>query len=1061
MKWSFPAPRLLRLLKISGISLGGSLLLLFILPYLFPKTISEGIKTWTNNNINGKMNFSKVKLSFYDHFPSLTLTLHDFSLKGSAPYPDDTLVAANEIAFGVNLRSILFEKTVLVDEVYLENARLNVQVDSNGNANYNILKTRDQKQQEQVNDSAGASLKIKLIAIRRCHLTYHDRSIPLYLNADGFNYEGKGDLSNAVFDLASQLNIEALDFSFDGEEYLRDKKIKADLLTQVNTQSLVLLFRRNELRINKLKLDFTGDFSFLSNGYSMNFEAGANKISLYSLVTALPPAYLKWLEKTEVKGEADLNFTLRGDYIASQDKKPDMQFRMNIRDGYVAHNKQEPASALQFRLKTLLPQLNTDRLQIDIDTFAFRVGKDYFDAHLHTLGLTRPQIDARIRMDMDLEKLQQGIGFKGFQLKGQFGLQAAVKGPLRYHADAQGNTLVDTVPSIALQAALRNGYFKMDALPQAIRDIGFQLHLASTDGNYRHSSLSIDELQATALNNFVRGHIRLDNLVDYRMDAELHSRVNLAQLRDFVPMDSLILAGQMLLDLQARGPYAPQKKQFPLIGLKLDLQQGSVQTKYYPHPISNIRIGVDISDPTGTAKDLRLALNPLAFDFEGQPFLMEARLSDLSDLRYDMSLKGLLDIGKVYSVFAREGLNVEGRAKMDLHFAGRQSDAMQQRFHKLNNSGTLSLSDLEIRQLQYLPKPFLLKSGVFRFRNDQCWFERFRAQYGASDLMLNGYLENIVNFALQENAPLRGSFDLKSRYLLVDEFMSAAAPADTAGKAAADTSGVIVIPRNISMSFRADVQKVLYDGLALQQFKGQMLIDSGQLRLQNTGFKMIGTDISMNALYRNAGTETAYFDFALLAKDFDVYRAYRELNMFHELAPAAASARGIISVNYQLRGRLDKTMSPVYPSLEGGGVLSVRNVRFKGFKLLNNASRESGKEALKDPDVKNVDLKTTIAKNIIRLERVKIKIAGFRFRIEGESDFDRHLRFKARLGLPPWGIIGIPMTISGTGDNPKIKMGKEETAALEEREDDAEEGAPLPLPLDVPAPADSSRVKAE
>lgn len=1051
--------KMLRVAKYSGIAIVSLLLLLLVLPYLFPKTINEGIKTWTNNNINGKMNFSKVQLSFYDHFPSLTLTLHDFSLKGSAPYPNDTLVAADEIAFGVNLRSIFFGKTVLVDEVYLEDGRLNVQVDSNGNANYNILKTTAQKKDEKVNDSASASLKIKLIAIRRCHLTYHDRSIPMYLNADGFNYEGRGDLSNAVFDLSSKLNIDALDFSFDGEDYLRDKKIKADLLTQVNTNSLVLLFRRNELRVNKLKLDFTGDFKFLSNGYSMNFKAGAEDISLYSLVTALPPAYLKWLEKTEVKGAADLNFTLKGDYIASQNLKPDMQFRMNIRDGFVAHNKQEPASSLQFRLQTLLPQLNTDRLQINIDTFAFLVGKDYFDAKVHTVGLTKPFVDARLRMDMDLAKLQRGIGFKGIELKGQCKIQADVRGPLRYHEGPQGNTAIDTVPNIALQATMQQGYFKMEQLPQAIRDIGFKITLACNDGNYLHSKLRIDDLQATALNNFVKGHLAVDNLIDYRMDAELHSKVNLAQIREFVPMDSLTLAGQMLLDLNARGPYAPQKKQFPVINLKLDLHEGLVQTKFYPRPISDIRIAIDINDPSGTAKDLRLALAPLSFEFEGKPFVLQAQIANMSDVRYDMDLQGTLDIGKVYAVFAQKDLHVQGLARMDLHFAGRQSDAAAGRFHRLQHSGTLHLSDLEITQLQYLPKPFLLRDGRFRFRNDQCWFEQFRAQYGASDILLNGHLENIVNFALQDQAPLKGSFDLKSKYLLVDEFMSASAPVDTQHKTATDTSGVIVIPKNISIDFNADLKKVGYDGLVIRDLKGTMRIDSGQLRLQQTAMNMIGTGIALNALYKNEGTQSAYFDFALLAKDFDVYRAYKEVKMFHDMAPAAAAAKGIISMEYQLRGKLDKAMSPVYASLEGGGVLSVRNVQFKGFKLLNNAAKESGKEGLKDPDVKNVDLKTRIAKNIIYLEKVKIKIAGFRFRIEGQSDFDHHLRFKARLGLPPWGIIGIPMTIGGTSDNPRIKVGKEEQAPLEERED--EEGIPLPQPMEMPTMPDSTSAKPE
>ena len=38
-----------------------------------------------------------------------------------------------------------------------------------------------------------------------------------------------------------------------------------------------------------------------------------------------------------------------------------------------------------------------------------------------------------------------------------------------------------------------------------------------------------------------------------------------------------------------------------------------------------------------------------------------------------------------------------------------------------------------------------------------------------------------------------------------------------------------------------------------------------------------------------------------------------------------------------------------------------------------------------------------------------------------------------RLGLPPLGILGIPMTITGTQDNPKVKLGKQ-TEDLQETE---------------------------
>lgn len=962
--------------------------------------------------------------------------MHNFSLKGSVPYPNDTLIAADEIAFGVNLYSVFFEREVMIDQVYLDDAKLNVQVDSLGNANYNILKSEDDKKKNNTNDSSSANLKVKKIQITNCHLVYNDRSIPLYLNAKGFDYTGTGDLSNAIFDLKSKLEIDALDFRFDGEEYLREKRINADLVTQINTNSLALIFRRNDLRINKLKLDFSGDFKFLSNGYALDFKAGADNIKLYSLVTALPPKYLKWLEKTEVKGNSDLLFTLKGNYIVSQNEKPNVRFDMNIRNGYVAYNDNSPASNIQFKFRSLLPSLNTDSLQIDIDTFAFNMDKDYFDAKVHTIGLDAPFLNAKVKMDMDLDKLQHAIGFNAADVGGRFKLDVLVDGQYKSTENAKGQNDILQVPNYTANMSMSNGYFKLAQLPQGISNINFDIKANCTDGNYLHSSVRIDGLKATALNNIVQGRIRLDNLIDYPVDADFHSKVNLGDIKNFIPLDSLILAGQMNLNVTAKGKYAPEKKLFPTIKFDLDLQNGSVQTKYYPRPLSNVQIKMDIEDATGTAKDLVIAIHPLTFDFEGKPFELQVLLKNLNDIRYDVTAKGELDFAKIYSVFAKKDINVSGFAKMNLKVQGLQSDATNGRYSRLNNSGTLALRDLQVQHLGYLPKPFVLQQGLFTFRNDKFYFDQFKATYGKSDIALKGYLNNVINYVLSTKEKLKGSFDFSSNYLLVDELMPK--PTTFADSTLVDTSGVFVVPANFNVTFNAKAKRIDYDGLKLEDFAGQMVIDSAKLKLNKTGFKMIGTTVNMDAVYQNEQTKKAFFAFALQAKYFDVRRAYKEVKLFKEMAPAAASAQGIISIDYALKGKLDSSMSPVYPSLEGGGVLSVRKVKFKGFKLLNTASKESGKEELKDPDLKNVNLKTTIKNNIITLEKVKIKMAGFRLRVEGESDFEHRLRFKMRLGLPPLGIIGIPMTVSGTSDNPRIKVGKEEQDELPEQDDDEE-----------------------
>src|SRR4030095_15151997 len=109
---------LFKSLKITGIIILSLLLLMFLLPILFPDFVAKKIKVWANEVITTDLNFSKARLSFFNHFPSLTLTLYDVALKGSAPFEKDTLLKANEIALGVDL-STVFSSRIRVDEIFL------------------------------------------------------------------------------------------------------------------------------------------------------------------------------------------------------------------------------------------------------------------------------------------------------------------------------------------------------------------------------------------------------------------------------------------------------------------------------------------------------------------------------------------------------------------------------------------------------------------------------------------------------------------------------------------------------------------------------------------------------------------------------------------------------------------------------------------------------------------------------------------------------------------------------------------------------------------------------
>ena len=190
----------------------------------------------------------------------------------------------------------------------------------------------------------------------------------------------------------------------------------------------------------------------------------------------------------------------------------------------------------------------------------------------------------------------------------------------------------------------------------------------------------------------------------------------------------------------------------------------------------------------------------------------------------------------------------------------------------------------------------------------------------------------------------------------------------------------------------------------------------------------------MDANYTSNSINKATFDFHITTADFDIKKAYDSIKLFRDMATAAGKAKGIISLDYSIKGKLDGNMRPIYPSLEGVGILSVKNVQVKGFKLLDAVSKKTGKDSIANPDISKVDIKSTVKNNLIKLEKFKIKMAGFRLRMQGETSLDGKLNMKFRLGLPPLGIIGIPMIVKGTQEHPIIKMGKGGTDELKETE---------------------------
>jgi len=1022
---SSPVKRILfKTLKITGIVVGSLLLLMFLLPYLFPQAITNKIKEWANGNINGQVNFSSTSLSFFKHFPSLTLTLYDVALNGSAPFGKDTLVAAKEVSLGIDLSSVMSSK-VTIDKIYLNNALINIQVDSSGKANYNIYK--GSKNSGAKADTSSASLGIDQILVNNSHLIYNDLSIPVKIEARGFNYTGSGDLSKDVFDLHTHTDIKSIDFIYGGQPYVINKKVNADLVTQINTRSLAFVFQKNDLMINDLPVQFIGKFGFITDGYDMDFKIDSHESDLSDIFSALPAEYQKMVENTDVDGTGNLQMELRGKYVAKTNTKPDLSMHFKVRNGYISNNKApSPVKNLFLNFDADLPGLNPDSLSLNIDSLHFNIDKDVFSSVIKLKGFTTPYIYANINTEIDLQKWNRAFGIKTVDLKGRCALHLLADGKYSKGVITTGtirkkkDTVITSIPKFTLRSSFTNGYVKYAKLPQSVNNIAFDMVAACPDNNVKHITLNVNNIYATALSNYIKGYFKLGNTNDFPVDAALKIKFHLSDIKQFYPIDSTELNGDLNADITTKGKYLPAKKMFPVTVANISMANGSIKTKYYPHPIQNIQVSTSIVNNTGTIQGTKVIIKPISFEFEGEPFTLQANLHNFNDLQYNIKSHGTINIGKIYQVFALKGYNVNGTVAANVSFKGKQSDATAGRYDQLFNSGILKVKDVALTS-ELFPKPFFIRNGVFSFKQDKMNFDAFTAQYGKSIIVMNGALSNVIGYATQPSSALKGDFTFKSDMINADDFMAYKGTPQASNSGAA---GVIMVPKNLNLNFTADVKKVSYNGMKISNAKGQMTINNGTLNLKNTGFTIIGTPVSMDASYTPTSPQKAFFDYHIKATDFDIHKAYTDIKTFHDIVTTAAYTQGLVSLDYQLSGRLNANMMPVMPSLKGGGTLSAKALKIHGFKLMGSIGKSAGKDSVNSKsDVADVAIKTTIANNIITIPRTKLRMAGFRARFEGQVGFDKQMNIQFRLGLPPFGILGIPMVITGTQDKPKIKMG--------------------------------------
>lgn len=577
---------------------------------------------------------------------------------------------------------------------------------------------------------------------------------------------------------------------------------------------------------------------------------------------------------------------------------------------------------------------------------------------------------------------------------------------------------------IDLDVNIVDGIIKHNAAEKPIENLNLKLNGYLTD-NY--INFNLDNFDFLLNNESTKGQVSINGTTDsLYVKSDIQSQIDLNILNQTLNLPDLKFNGVLAADIHTDGIYQPLASKLPKTNGVFKLADGSLQTSGHPEPIKDIQLDAIAENKGQTYQESTLTINALNFSFLNNQFTSSGFFKNFDNPEYQIKGNGTIDFTALNQVVELPINITNGQLFADLDLKGQLGNSAKNN----SNTGKLNLSNLEFKS-NILQHAVTIKEGGFLFLNDKMAFTNLTVKHQSSDVVLNGYFQNYLDYALYSKGILKGDLTLKSPKVDITEFFpkedqltQATESLGTSNSVENVVSGVMKVPKNLDLAIQVTIDSLLYNKLKISKLSGNLGIKEQGLFLKNSALNLVDGTAKIEGFYQPTSTKDALFSLDIDAKKLNIEKGYNSMNLFKELAPAAAQASGIVSINYALTGNLDQDMLPNLPSLKGKGTIKVHDVKFDGYKLLGKVSEKSGFEALNDPKISEITINSSVNNNVLDIERFKFKVRPFKLRLEGQTTFDGNLSLKMRIGLPPLGLIGIPVVIEGNSDDFDVKLGK-------------------------------------
>jgi len=505
-----------------------------------------------------------------------------------------------------------------------------------------------------------------------------------------------------------------------------------------------------------------------------------------------------------------------------------------------------------------------------------------------------------------------------------------------------------------------------------------------------------------------------DNLdIDLRFNTP---NTNFKDLLGMIPedykkdFDKIDTKGKFKIEGNIKGIY--NEETIPEFKMNASISDAFIKYPDLPESIDDINLEININKPQGNNLDkisvniphasIRIANNKInsslsAYNLVTDPHIQAKILAD-----FDLAkLRNAIPIEK--------DDDINGKIFADIFLKGKMSDLENERYDKFDAKGDLKLSNFSFSTKSLKNEVFINNANIV-ISPKSLQLKTFDFKIGRSDIKANGTINKYLEYFL-EDKQLSGKLNIASNYFYASDFMPAEevekpktptknnkSKSSNSNKATPNKKAnndafamdVIEIPANIDIENNISIKHFIYGSIKADNVKGKLGIRNENAYLKNINLKSLDGSIIVNGNYTSKIKNSPKTDFDLALKNIDIQELAKTFDFVEQIAPIVKNTTGKMSSNLSFNTILDKTMNPVYETMNSKGTIRTNNVSLKNTDFLKDlGSILNVKELSRNPKVEDINLSYTIKNGILTMSPFKLNVADIKSEFKGKSNIGK------------------------------------------------------------------------